>query len=81
MTDLSQVIRWNTGFIRGLAQSVLDRAKTIRSGLVGYSAAADEAPVKLKKILKTSKAKRKTTTPSKKTSKTRARPTARRSRG
>lgn len=81
MADISQVIRWNTGFIRGLAQSVLDRAKTIRTGLVGYSTLADEAQAVEKKDLKTSKAKRKSTTTSKKVTKTRARQTARRSRG
>jgi hypothetical protein len=36
MTDLTQVIRWNTGFIRGLAQSVLEHAKTVRGSLTGY---------------------------------------------
>jgi hypothetical protein len=33
MTDLSQVIRWNANFVRGLAQSVLERARVIRSTL------------------------------------------------
>jgi hypothetical protein len=33
MTDLSQMIRWNANFVRGLAQSVLERAKVIRSQL------------------------------------------------
>ena len=33
MADLSQVIRWNANFVRGLAQSVLERAKTIRGSL------------------------------------------------
>jgi hypothetical protein len=37
MTDLSHVIRWNAGFVRGLAQSVLDRAKSIRTTLTNYS--------------------------------------------
>ena len=37
MTDLSQMIRWNTKFVRGLAQSVLDRAKVIRSSLEPYT--------------------------------------------
>ena len=37
MTDLSQMIRWNAGFVRGLAQSVLDRAKSIRTTLTNYS--------------------------------------------
>ena len=38
MTDFSQMIRWNAGFVRGLAQSVLERAKTIRTSLTAYSA-------------------------------------------
>ncbi len=33
MPDLSQVIRWNAGFVRGLAQSVLERARVIRGSL------------------------------------------------
>lgn len=37
MADLSQVIRWNANFVRGLAQSVLDRAKVIRSTLAPYT--------------------------------------------
>jgi hypothetical protein len=40
MTDLTQIVRWNTGFMRGLAESVLNRAKTIRSTLAPYTAAA-----------------------------------------
>ena len=36
MTDLSQMIRWNTNFVRGLAQSVLERAKVIRTSLAPY---------------------------------------------
>jgi hypothetical protein len=38
MTDLSQMIRWNAGFVRNLAQTVLERAKTIRTSLSTYSA-------------------------------------------
>lgn len=37
MTDLSQMIRWNANFVRGLAQSVLERAKVIRSTLTPYT--------------------------------------------
>lgn len=33
MTDLSQMLRWNTSFVRGLAESVLERAKVIRQTL------------------------------------------------
>src|SRR4051812_13244226 len=33
MTDLSQMIRWNANFVRGLAQSVLERARVIRESL------------------------------------------------
>lgn len=38
MTDLSGVIRWNANFVRGLAESVLNRAKVIRSSLSSTSA-------------------------------------------
>jgi hypothetical protein len=31
--DVTELIRWNAGFVRGLAQSVLDRAKVIRLSL------------------------------------------------
>ncbi len=31
------MIRWNAGFVRGLAQSVLDRAKSIRTTLTAYT--------------------------------------------
>lgn len=33
MTDLSGIVRWNANFVRGLAQSVLERAKVIRTSL------------------------------------------------
>lgn len=33
MTDLSGMIRWNANFVRGLAESVLNRAKVIRTSL------------------------------------------------
>lgn len=32
-TEIGEVIRWNANFVRSLAQSVLDRAKMIRSSL------------------------------------------------
>ena len=37
MSDLTQMIRWNANFVRGLAQSVLDRAKVIRTSLTPYA--------------------------------------------
>ena len=40
MADLTQMIRWNANFVRGLAQSVLDRAKTIRTSLNPYGVEA-----------------------------------------
>jgi hypothetical protein len=77
MTDLTQMIRWNTNFVRGLAQSVLDRARVIRGGLTasstGVAAATGTKTVKTTKRKTT--AKKKTTT-----TKTRA-PKARRRRG
>jgi hypothetical protein len=56
MADLTQMIRWNANFVRGLAQSVLDRAKVIRGSLAPYS---PEAPI-FTATLKTGKAKRMT---------------------
>ncbi len=41
MADLGEMIRWNAGFVRGLAQSVLDRAQKIRSSLAPYVTEAD----------------------------------------
>jgi len=40
MTDITQMIRWNANFVRGLAQSVLDRAKVIRSTLTPYGSSS-----------------------------------------
>ncbi len=33
MTGIENMIRWNANFVRGLAQSVLERAKVIRGSL------------------------------------------------
>lgn len=44
---MTELIRWNAGFVRGLAQSVLDRAKVIRLSL---DQAAGRKP--LKKVAK-----------------------------
>ena len=52
MTDLTQVIRWNAGFMRGLAESVLHRAKTIRNSLNPYASAATPVSAKPKKTSK-----------------------------
>ncbi len=41
MTDLSGMIRWNANFVRGLAESVLNRAKVIRSSLSSGSTSAE----------------------------------------
>jgi hypothetical protein len=54
MAELTQLIRWNTGFIRGLAQSVLNRAKSIRHSLPGYGSEAEVVaqkanPIQVKK--------------------------------
>lgn len=35
------MIRWNASFIRGLAESVLKRARVIRSSLTPYSGGSD----------------------------------------
>lgn len=76
MTDLSGVIRWNANFVRGLAQSVLDRARVIRSSLAPYSNAPNlprsAAPEKAatskaskKPVVKPAKARSKTAKASK----------------
>jgi hypothetical protein len=56
MADLTQMIRWNANFVRGLAQSVLERAKEIRGSLGPNTA---EAPI-FAATVKTGKAKRMT---------------------
>lgn len=68
MTDISDMIRWNAGFVRGLAQSVLERAKAIRGSLqtvtsetVGAAAAAvglTESPAVAKSVAPKSKARK-----------------------
>ncbi|HMN69681.1 MAG TPA: hypothetical protein PKC28_14155 [Bdellovibrionales bacterium] len=58
MTDFSQVIRWNAGFVRGLAQSVLERARVIRGSLVSappVAAAAKPSAKTKKKTIKTAR--------------------------
>ncbi len=62
MTDLSQMLRWNAGFVRGLAQSVLERARLIRSTLspVAAEAVVKSAKPKAKKTRVKKKAMRKT---------------------
>lgn len=52
MTDLTQMIRWNTSFVRGLAESVLNRAKVIRTSLGPQTKAK---PVKKTSAKKTTK--------------------------
>lgn len=63
MTDLSQMIRWNANFVRGLAESVLNRAKVIRTSLTaGNMPEKNEAPKKSsKRTLKKAAVKRATT--------------------
>lgn len=39
MAELTQLLRWNTNFVRGLAQTVLERAKSIRNSLPASAAA------------------------------------------
>lgn len=46
MNDLGGVLRWNAGFVRGLAQSVLDRARAIRGSLPGAASPELVAAVK-----------------------------------
>lgn len=60
MADLTQVIRWNAGFLRGLAQSVLDRAKVIRSSLGSGKTFATTLSAETKRITVKKAAKRKT---------------------
>jgi hypothetical protein len=45
MAELSQMIRWNAGFVRGLAEGILRRAEKIRSSLKPYGKeAAEQGP-------------------------------------
>lgn len=46
VNDLGGVLRWNANFVRGLAQSVLERARTIRGSLPGG------APVEMAAVAK-----------------------------
>lgn len=48
MTNIPNVIRWNANFVRGLAQSVLERARVIRGTLAPF--------VKEEKLVKPRKA-------------------------
>jgi hypothetical protein len=38
MPEISNMIRWNANFVRGLAQSVLERARVIRGSLAPTTA-------------------------------------------
>lgn len=51
MPDFSQMLRWNADLVRGLAETVLSRAKVIRSSLTPYGP-APEAMVKVKPRVK-----------------------------
>jgi hypothetical protein len=64
MTDISGMIRWNANFVRGLAESVLSRAKTIRTSLTkeaGAEGPKRPAAKKSKRTLKKAAVKRATT--------------------
>jgi hypothetical protein len=71
MKDLTQMIRWNAGFVRGLAQSVLERAQVIRGTLKPVKAepvaasAAKTAKISVKKAVKTAARKAKRPAPRK----------------
>ena len=56
------MIRWNANFVRGLAESVLNRAKVIRTSLTaGETASKAEVPKKTsKRTLKKAAVKRAT---------------------
>jgi hypothetical protein len=52
-------IRWNANFVRGLAQSVLERAKVIRNGLVISSGSTEtKTKVTVKKAKKAASRRR-----------------------
>lgn len=53
-------MRWNANFVRGLAESVLDRARLIRTSLM--ASVADATPVNLKSEKVKTKASLKTST-------------------
>jgi hypothetical protein len=58
MTEISNMIRWNANFVRGLAQSVLERARVIR-GTLGPVSAAGKAGRKVKaKMASSAKSRR-----------------------
>jgi len=57
------MIRWNANFVRGLAESVLNRAKVIRTSLVATTsleAKASPSPKKSKRKIKKEAVKRAT---------------------
>jgi hypothetical protein len=56
--DVTELIRWNASFVRGLAQSVLDRAKVIRLGLEQKKVAKKVAKKAGKKARKTKRVKK-----------------------
>gem|GEM_PF-5492972 len=63
MADISGMIRWNANFVRGLAESVLNRAKVIRTSLVATTsleAKASPSPKKSKRKIKKEAVKRAT---------------------
>lgn len=73
MTDLTQLVRWNAGFVRGLAESVLNRAKSIRTTLTAYG----EEPVTKAAAKTTTGGKKRSTTKKTTTKRTPARRTKR----
>jgi hypothetical protein len=58
--DVTELIRWNAGFVRGLAQSVLDRAKVIRLSLEQATVRKPLKKVAKKVVKKVAKKTRKT---------------------
>jgi hypothetical protein len=71
MTDISGMIRWNANFVRGLAESVLSRAKTIRTSLTKEAAEQPKkSPAKRSKRTMKKSAVKRATTPGRRTKRT-----------
>ena len=51
MSELSQMLRWNANFVRGLAQSVLERARVIRGSLKAETSQAFGLKAKVKSVV------------------------------
>jgi len=65
MADITQMIRWNTQFVRGLAQTILNRARIIRSSLAPHQAEETKSMTKPSKQSQKTTRSRKPSSPAK----------------